>query len=274
MEVFSLTNPSKLAQEYMRTGRLEGLQIIDTHTHMGPFYGSHLPNPDVESMLRSMDRHNVEFIITAPQSSLFVAGYGNRETEEAMRRYPDRIRGWYSYNPNHPKAIEQIDSDFQQNPGYVGFKVLPDYHRTRLDGPEYQAIFDYANARGLPVLSHTWGQAMYDGNVYSNIPMISKVVEAFPRMQFIMGHSVQGQCDEAIDLAVAHENAYLELTDTYRFNGLLEKMCVKAGSHKVLFGTDLPWYNPAYCLGCILFADITDAEKEDIIRNNILRILG
>lgn len=268
-----MKNPSELAKRYFESGCRSDIPIIDTHTHLGPFYSLHLPNPDFESMLRSMDRHNVELIICAPHSSLFVPGYGNRDVEDLMRAYPDRIRGWFCFNPNYPHSLSEIERSFQEYPGYMGFKILPDYHKTRLDSKAYEVVFSYANEHGLPVLSHTWGQAMYDGNVYSTIDMISTVVKRYRSMKFIMGHSVQGQCDEAIALATENDNAFLELTDTYRINGLLEKMCSKAGSHKVLFGTDLPWYSPAYCLGCILFADINDEAKANILRNNILRII-
>lgn len=269
-----MNNPSALAREFLESGRLTSCPIIDTHTHMGPIYGLRLPNSSVDDMVKSMDRHNVEFIITAPHSALFATGTKNSEAEAAMRKYPGRIRGYFCFNPNYPNGISEIEAAFRDHPGYVGFKILPDYHKTRLDGGAYRAVFDYASERGLPVLSHTWGQAMYDGNAYSGIPMIRSVLSEYPKLVFIMGHSAQGQCDEAIEVAVKYENAYLELTDTYRINGLLEKMCRRAGSKKVLFGTDLPWYSPAYCLGCILFARITDEEKRDIIRGNILRILG
>ena len=250
------------------------MRIIDTHTHLGKFYSLHLPNPSIEEMLKSMDRHNVECIYCAPHSALFVSGFGNQEIELNMRKYPDRIKGWFCYNPNFPITLDEVKKGFREYEGYIGFKILPDYHKTRLDSKEYEMIFRYADEHGLPVLSHTWGQAMYDGNVYSSIDMIRTVAERYQGMQFIMGHSVQGQCDEAIELASENPNAYLELTDTYRINGLIEKMCAKAGSEKVLFGTDLPWYSPAYCLGCILNARISDKEKTDIIRNNALRIIG
>ena len=90
---------------------------------------------------------------------------------------------------------------------------------------------------------------------------------------FLMGHSVQGRVDDAIEIAKKYDNAYLELTDTYHFNGIIEKMCERAGSEKVIFGTDLPWFDPAYGMGCILFARISDEEKINILRNNILRII-
>ena len=268
-----MKNPSALARAYYGNGCISPIPIIDTHTHLGRFYSLHLPNPDYRDMLRSMDRHNVEFIICAPHSALFISGYGNRDIEYLMREYPTRFRGWFCYNPNFPYSLEDVERGFRDHPGYVGFKILPDYHKTKLDSEAYASILAYADAHSLPVLSHTWGQAMYDGNVYSSIDMIRTVVQRYPNMRFIMGHSVQGQCDEAIDLAAENPNAYLELTDTYRLNGMIEKMCARAGSDKILFGTDLPWYNPAYCLGCILNARITDDQKADIIRNNILRMI-
>lgn len=267
-----MKNRSTLAEEFMENGCLSSVPIIDTHTHMGGFYGSSLPRQELREMLGTMEQKNVEFIISAPNSALFDPIAGNQEIEEAMKSHPDKIRGYFVFNPNYPATLDQIERAFQENKGYVGFKILPDYHKTRLDSEGYKLLFQYADDHGLLVLSHTWGTAM-DGRSYSSIDAIRNVTERYRNLKFLMGHSAQGECDEAIKLAASQENVYLELTDTYRLNGMIEKMCGHAGSEKVLFGTDLPWYNPAYCLGCILFAHISDEEKKNIIRNNIVRLL-
>ena len=43
---------------------------------------------------------------------------------------------------------------------------------------------------------------------------------------------------------------------------------------KIIYGEDLPWFDPAYGIGRVLFAHIDDEAKTNILRNNILRILG
>ena len=48
----------------------------------------------------------------------------------------------------------------------------------------------------------------------------------------------------------------------------------QAGSKKVLFGTDFPWYDPNYCIGSVICAKISDDEKEDIFYKNARRMLG
>jgi predicted TIM-barrel fold metal-dependent hydrolase len=50
-------------------------------------------------------------------------------------------------------------------------------------------------------------------------------------------------------------------------------MCREVGSDRVVFGTDLPWYDPSYAIGSVLFADITDEDRENILRNTALSIL-
>lgn len=267
-----MKNPSVLAKEFMEHGRMESEFIIDNHTHMGEFYGLSLPNGPVECMLKSMDKNHVKYILSAPNSALFDPCRKNADIEKVMKTYGERILGYYSFNPNFPDDMEEIDRAFRENPGYVGFKILPDYHCTMLTDKRYQRVFEYADKNHKLILSHTWGRAM-DGISYSSMDMVSQVVETYPNLIFIMGHSAQGECDAAIAVAEKYENAYLELTDTYRLNGMLEKMCHRAGSHKVLFGTDLPWYDPAYAIGCILFADISDDDKRNILNRNSLRIL-
>ena len=70
------------------------------------------------------------------------------------------------------------------------------------------------------------------------------------------------------------KNAYLDLCDIHRHNGIIDRMVAGAGADKVYFGTDIPSYDPNYCLGSILFSAISDQEKYQIIYGNARKILS
>ena len=109
-------------------------------------------------------------------------------------------------------------------------------------------------------------------------------------MRIFMGHSGYGEWDEAISLARDFPNVYLELTAVYAthdgivlkwapernfgigVNGIIHRMVSEAGSHKILFGTDMPWYSPHYAAGAILFSHITDDDIHNILHRNAERI--
>lgn len=263
-----MANPSKLAQEFMETGRLGSLSIIDMHTHMGPFYGTFLPEAGLDRMIRMMDTENIEWIISAPHSALFDPVAGNSEIVQAMAQYPKRIYGYYTFNPNYADELARDLADFARHPGYVGFKLLPDYHKYPLTGDKLTPLYEFANDHGLLLLSHTWGHSSY------NPPrMINELARRYPRIKFLMGHSAPGECDQAIALAAELPNVYLELCDTHRLNGIVRKMVRAATSEKVLFGTDMPWYDPHYGLGSVLFSGIGDREIENIMHHNAVRLL-
>jgi predicted TIM-barrel fold metal-dependent hydrolase len=67
---------------------------------------------------------------------------------------------------------------------------------------------------------------------------------------------------------------YLELTAAYSVRGSLEIMCEVAGSSKITFGTDHPWFNPHYGIGCILSAYMTDEDRRNILYRNAQRLFG
>lgn len=264
-----MTNSSKLAQEFVENGRLNSLSIIDMHTHMGPFYGTFLPEASLERMIGMMDRENIEWIISAPHSALFDPVAGNSEIVQAMALHPKRVYGYYTFNPNYADGLARDLDEYDQYPGYVGFKLLPDYHKYPLTGDKLTPLYEYANERGLLLLSHTWGHSLY------NPPrMIAELARRYPRIRFLMGHSAPGECDQAIALAAELPNVYLELCDTHRLNGIVRKMVRAATSEKVLFGTDMPWYDPHYGLGCVLFSGIGDADIANIMHHNAVRLLA
>ena len=76
-------------------------------------------------------------------------------------------------------------------------------------------------------------------------------------------------------MAVAREcaNVYLELTAAYAVRGLVESMVKGVGAHKIVFGCDLPWFDPHYAIGCVVMAHISDDARRAILRENALRLL-
>ena len=45
------------------------------------------------------------------------------------------------------------------------------------------------------------------------------------------------------------------------------------GSERVLFGTVMPWYDPMYAIGSVLFANVSDEDKRNIFYNNAMNLL-
>ena len=78
--------------------------------------------------------------------------------------------------------------------------------------------------------------------------------------------------DGDFDVLHVHEPAAPSLSP--HVNGLIEYMVETAGSEKVVFGSDLPWYSQHYHAGAVLFARISDDARHDILHRNAERLLG
>ena len=112
-----------------------------------------------------------------------------------------------------------------------------------------------------------------NGESCNSADKIADILEKYPDITFLMGHSIQGQVEEAIEIANTFKGAYLDLCDTCRLNGVVEKMVKKAGSEKVIFGTDAPMQGYHFQMGAVIGARISKEEKRNILRDNALGIL-
>jgi hypothetical protein len=99
------------------------------------------------------------------------------------------------------------------------------------------------------------------------------MAEQYPGVKLLLGHSCHGDWDEAVQLARDLENIYLELTALFDDRGILEKLAGEAGSDRMLFGTDLPWFDPHQAVGALLSAHITDDDRHNICHRNAERLL-
>ena len=264
-----MTNPSQLAAEFLAHGRAADCPVIDMHTHPGPYKSIFFPNGEPERMIDTMDRSGVRLICAVSHPALIDSVRGNAYTEAMIRRWPDRVNGYWGLNPNYPEKIKREVRDFDNHPGFIGFKFLADYHRVAITADAYRPALEYADERGLLVLIHTWGHSAYDSPRH-----VEELAKKYTRAILLMGHCGYGEWDASIALARQYPNVYLELTGAHNAHGAIERMVRGAGSERMLYGTDLPWFDPHYVIGCILFARITDEDRHNILHRNAEKLLG
>ena len=264
-----MKNPSEITMEFVRKGFSEECPVIDTHAHFGPVMGIYFPKVTAEQMINTMDRCGVKMIFSAPHMALVDTDRGNMQTVELIAKYPTRFKGYWVINPNYPDRIERDLARFEDFSGFVGFKFHPSGHSVAITDPRYAPVLKYAQARKLPILTHTWGRSQFD-----RPDLVEQLAQEYPDLTILMGHAGYGQWDKSIQVARDYPNVYLELTAAYAVRGAIEAMVGKAGSDKITFGTDLPWFDPHYGIGCILFARISDRDRHNILRVNAERIFG
>lgn len=262
---------SALAREFWERGKSETCPIYDMHGHMGVYHSIYFPRPDAAAMVRTMDEAGVRWLVFSHHAALHSPDLANQPSIDAVRRFPDRLRAYCMINPNYPEQVERDLASFDDlfPDVFVGFKFLSDYHKVALTDPRYAPAWELADDRGLPVLAHTWGGSQYDGE-----DVVRVVAGRYPNARFLLGHSCHGAWDAAVQLANDFPNVYLELTAVFDDRGVIEKFVQGAGSDRMLFGTDLPWFDPHHAIGVLMNAEITDEDRHNICHRNAEALLA
>jgi len=237
------------------------------HAHLGPYQGIYFPNPWPEDMIRTMNRCGVRLAVSSSHAALINTSE-NIKMADVVKKYPDRFRAYWVINPNYPERMPREIDQFSKTEGFVGFKFLSDYHKYPITDPRYEPALKYADKHRLMVLMHTWGKSPYDSP-----DLVENLAGKYSDVTFLMGHSGYGEWEKSIQVARDYPNVYLELTAAYRVNGVIEWMTKEASSYKILFGTDLPWFDPHYGIGCVLFSRITDEDRHNILHSNAERLI-
>ena len=227
-----------------------------------------MPNHDARQMIATMDRCGIETIVSSGHTALTDMVRGNAEMAEITGQYPGRWYAYLTYNPNYPLEGRRELERYGERKSYVGLKFHPSHHEYPLNGDAYRPALEFAAARRLMVLSHIWG-----GSAYDRPELLAEVADRYPEATFLAGHSGHGAFHACMQVASEHPNVYLELTAAYAVRGLIERMVESVGAHKIVFGCDLPWFDPHYAVGCVMMAHISDPARLAILRNNAAGLL-
>lgn len=256
--------------------------IYDLHCHVGPHGMYEFADTGPDCLVRDMDRVGVRTALISHTSAIWAPSRGNADTLAVVEKNPEHFRALAVVYPQYPELTHGILDEFAARQDlFVGFKLHPLYHKHPLSGPGYEQVLEFADERGLFVLVHTWGNGHVIDEPERTHRILSlagpdqmrRVAERYPRVTFLAGHAFNGYWAEAVQLTRDFPNVYLG-TSTVNDRGVMELFCEQAGSDRVIFETDYPFVGVQYAVACVLTADISDADRDNILRGNAERLLG
>ncbi|APH04764.1 amidohydrolase family protein [Bacillus weihaiensis] len=248
--------------------------IIDAHAHL-----SNTDYGDTSTYLKLLKEAGIDQGVAVPGAMLdvrkmtdYITGRAKPEKPIPDNKYVENafkansnIHGFICINP-HDKDVEQQLLKAKRA-GFKGLKLSPMSHQFSFSSKGIAALASLCGEYGFPFYTHV---------VYSPGASTAKLVQLAkqnPKTNFIIGHMGFGPADqEALEAAKTMNNFFLE-TSTGNFLHIQESV-KKAGSSKVIFGSEYPLSHPAIELEKIMKLEISDREREDVLSTNIKNLLS
>ncbi len=248
---------------------ISDIKAIDVHRHytyghpLEPQNSSSLN--DINSIKEQADMANIDKVFVSP----YVAVIGDNrdeaiiESNELLAKATMENDFLYQFVVIEPRIEETFKQARRmlENKKCVGIKLHPPFNKYNLD--DYaKKIFDFAAEFRTVIKIHPQGFATH----------INKWADKYPELQFIQAHlSEHGQI-EAIKQS-KHRNIWTDTSSSSSMsNKLIEYAYSEVGADRIMFGTD--GYANGAQRGRIEYALIPEQAKEDILRNNALRLFG
>ncbi len=262
--------------EKFRSGiTLDNVEIIDVHGHTSPFTRGWIFRQSdikkgIEEAIVRMDALGINRLILTYEPALFGPPLSIQEGEEMLKPYSSRLSGYLAFNPLYSKEIYPYFDRLFKGGFFVGFKLLPAYHKVPLTARSYIPVWEYADRYRRPILIHTWDDS------YDSPFMLRDISRKYKGASFILGHSGGGTRGrlEAEELAVSSDNVYLEFCGSFTTPRPFETSLGIVGKEKVLYGSDTMAHDMAWELGRYLSMSVADQELLPGLSANIKRILS
>jgi len=216
--------------------------IIDAHVHIHPDPEGFGENYDASlgTLIELLDKSPIDKVVLLPiypkVSNAFIA--------EACQEYPDKLIGFASVDPLGGKeSIEQLEQDvFQYN--LKGLKLHPRLQDFNINDPCIIPLVNKAADLGLPIIVDTFPNGIGMENFFPLL--LDRLATTVPKAKIIMAHFGGYKLWDALFVAKAHPNIFVDLSYTllYFQGSSLEKdlgfAIKKLGSHRCIYGSDHP----------------------------------
>ena len=209
---------------------MASIKFFDAHHHV---WEQTKPNVTTD-LLDSGHIDGVNLILARP-------GIANPEAVNApayalKQKYQKRVQLAYWADPREQDYLANLKRFLDTHPQVTGIKIHPVAQKLPITEDHYGPTMDVAMERDLFVITHTELRPGY--NAISFHDLMAKR----PKLRFIVGHG--SPIEEAMYMATAFENCYVEPSWLGFFSLTFEMAERLGGYHKIMAGTDGPgWFD-------------------------------
>ncbi len=259
--------------------------IIDAHSHVHDPLDVHLsalddagvertvlfptrPHPeratDLASLRREMSVLDRALAGTGPADDGYAKAW--RELDEALAAHPDRFLGFGSVRLGRPAAetAAAVERDVVGRGLYGIGELTPPPNRAGLIEPVLQAAGDHA---GLPVVVH--GHAP---TTAEDVRTLAGLAARYPRVPLVISQLAGANWMEAIELARATPNIYLELSTANIVFAV--RLAIRELPTRTLFGSDAPYGDPLLSRATVERVTSPGEVRDRVLGGNLAELLG
>ncbi len=261
------------------------MKIIDFHTHIYPdrladratratcdFYGLDTDQVgNIDTLLSRGRAAGVSHFVLLPVA---VHPVGVRTVNafivEQCAAHPE-FSGFGTVHPDMDAAALAEELDYIAASGLLGVKLHPDMQSIDTDDTRMDPICAWLSERDMPLFIHC-GDEHRD---HSHPRRLRRLIDRFPDLTVIAAHlGGWSKWDEALD-CLKDTACYLDVSSCQKFLSPEQFLYYirSFGSHRLLFGTDFPIWDPATEVRAIEALPLTEEEKKDIFYRNGERLL-
>lgn len=260
--------------------------LIDFHTHIFPEKiadraiqnlslraGGAAPyyNGTKEGLLACMQKKNIDISVVLNIAT-------NPAQMRSVNDFAASVNGGslISFGSVHPDAPDALDELGRiADLGMKGIKLHPDYQEFYGDDPKMWPIYEKIARLGLIVVFHTGVDIGLYPPVYMTPRRLANALAPLEGAVVVAAHfGGYMMWEEAID-CLAGRNLYFDTAYSAGAipPGIVRRIIQAHGTSRILFGSDLPWSDPAEEARLLQSLELTEEELENIFYGNARRVL-
>ncbi len=243
------------------------MRIIDINTMIGSM-PEKLRYLDAGSLVAQMDSYRITSCVAYSSTAIWSPARGNSEVMEAAKACHGRIRPCLVIDPaleaNNIKGEGTLAKKLcMERPSAI--KLFPKKSEYILDEFYCGTLLETLNELRMPVL--------LDEDQISSYQRIPQLARIFPDIKFVLLRQGFRMSRYIMPILEKLENVYFD-TSIMIDTGIIEEIVRRFGSGRLVFGSGMPRYVPAGGLSLILYSDVNENDRENILSLNWERMEG
>ena len=248
------------------------MQFFDINTMIGPWNFNDLSFKTAGELTHEMHRLHIEkAFVFHSMAKCYDPRVGNDFLYDEIKDN-DNLIGAMVLTPliNTEFGGKEKVLSFMREKRIGAVRLYPIDHNYLLDVWNVQELFELTSEQSIPVLLD---MRQHSGDLSSQYDKIYSIALQYPRTPLILLTAGYRHLRITLKLMEKCPNISLDTSTFIAFRGI-EEVVRLFSSKRILFGSRMPFIEGGVSIGRIIYADISEADKENIAYKNAMNLLA